>query len=189
MRRFALVLTILCAASAALADLPDDCNARRFASWTGEFPSVRVKESGSWIAGARTEDGKVCITDGTTFRWVAIGSVKIGAVPVTKRSQWTRTWTRKPNKLEGEVGGEFFIFPKDDFLVVRGEAAWRAGFKDSLIHRGDISSAAPLSGNLLKLHQEECEARLVWINGVLLVSDNHKCGGMNVVFDGVYRRD
>jgi hypothetical protein len=183
MRRFALALAIFCAAAAS-AELPETCNANRFASWTGEFPSVRVKESGTWIAGARAE-GHICVTDGTTFRWAAATSIELGAVPSTKRSQWTGNWTRKPSG-DGDVEGNFLILAKDDFLVVKGEAGWRAKFKDSLIHHGDISSAAPLAGNVLQLSDAECVARIVWINGRLLVSDNRKCGGMNVVFDGIY---
>jgi hypothetical protein len=195
MRRLALALVILGAAGAALAELPDQCNARRFASWTGVFPTVQVKEKGAWIAGARAK-GQVCVTDGNTFRWLPQKSVKIGAVPTMKRRPWVGSWTRKPSG-EGDVEGNFLILAKDDFLVVKGDASWRAKFKDSLVHRGDISDAAQLHGNVLQLGDatcldsgecDACVARLVFINGRLLVSDNRKCGGMNVVFDGVYAR-
>lgn len=53
---------------------------------------------------------------------------------------------------------------------------------------GDIEFTAAPVGNTLYDLSDICSVVLVLNNGALHVADNHGCSGMNVRFNGIYRR-
>lgn len=71
-------------------------------------------------------------------------------------------------------------------LRVEGEAFWK-GLGDN-IHIGEVNGRARPEGNVLVVEDDICRATLRLVGDYLVVSDNSDCGGMNVRFDGVYRR-
>jgi hypothetical protein len=71
-------------------------------------------------------------------------------------------------------------------LRVEGEAFWK-GFGDN-IHTGALGGSARPEGNVLVVEDDICRATLRLVGDYLVVGDNSDCGGMNVRFDGVYRR-
>ena len=73
-------------------------------------------------------------------------------------------------------------------LAVEGQAFWR-GLGDN-IHTGEVSFEAAPAGNVLTLKEDEdlCAVTIRLVGEHLVVSDNLKCGGHNVTFNGVYRR-
>ncbi len=75
---------------------------------------------------------------------------------------------------------------KTGMLRVEGEAFWK-GLGDN-IHTGAVNGEARPEGNLLVIEDDICRATLRLVGDSLVVSDNSDCGGMNVRFDGVYRR-
>jgi hypothetical protein len=56
------------------------------------------------------------------------------------------------------------------------------------IHTGVVNGSARPEGNVLVVEDDICRATLRLVGDYLVVSDNSDCGGMNVRFDGVYRR-
>ena len=73
---------------------------------------------------------------------------------------------------------------------MEGAATW-VGVNPGNVHVGELSGEAAPVANLLKLGGEDeydCRATLRLVGTYLLVTDNKQCGGVNVTFDGVYRR-
>jgi hypothetical protein len=75
---------------------------------------------------------------------------------------------------------------KAGMLRVEGEAFWQ-GLGDN-IHTGAVSGEARPEGNVLVVEDDICRVTLRLVGDSLVVSDNSDCGGVNVRFDGVYRR-
>ncbi|HEX7956001.1 MAG TPA: hypothetical protein VF508_03610 [Pyrinomonadaceae bacterium] len=72
-------------------------------------------------------------------------------------------------------------------LRVEGAATW-VGVNPGNAHVGEVSGEAAPAGNALKIEYEECHVTLRLVGPYLVASDNKQCGGLNVTFDGVYRR-
>ena len=100
---------------------------------------------------------------------------------------WVGTWESDPDSLEFSIkGGK---------LQVSGNALWDGGRNDAgdeIVHTGDIEGELEVqSGGKASLPasgEYECAADFQLLAGVLLVKDNGNCGGMNVNFNGVYRK-
>lgn len=73
-------------------------------------------------------------------------------------------------------------------LRVAGDASW-VGVNPGNVHVGEVSGEATPAGNALTVGDEDgCRLTLRLVGAYLLASDNKRCGGLNVTFDGVYRR-
>jgi hypothetical protein len=63
---------------------------------------------------------------------------------------------------------------------------------ERIIHSGDLEGKAVPAGNQLRIGDPEtpytCVATLRLLHDQLVVSDNSLCGGANVRFDEVYRK-
>lgn len=66
-------------------------------------------------------------------------------------------------------------------LMISGHAT------DGRDHFGKIASELSASGDTYAW-QNGCRGRLQQVGTRLVVTDDHACGGLNVNFDGVYRR-
>lgn len=75
---------------------------------------------------------------------------------------------------------------KTGLLRVEGEAFWK-GLGDN-IHMGAVNGNARPEGNLLVVEDDICRVTLRLVGASLVVTDNSDCGGVNVRFDGVYRK-
>ena len=75
---------------------------------------------------------------------------------------------------------------KSGFLKVKGYAIWEGA--NANVHVGGIDAAAQPQGSELVLVEEECSVSLKLVGDYLVASDNSQCGGVNVRFDGVFRR-
>jgi hypothetical protein len=75
---------------------------------------------------------------------------------------------------------------KAGFLKVKGYAVWEGTRANA--HVGGVEATAqPLSDELV-LVEEECRVLLRLVGDYLVARDNSGCGGVNVRFDGVFRR-
>lgn len=78
-------------------------------------------------------------------------------------------------------------------LFVTGEAFWpgRAGTHDyPSIHFGELDGAVSLAGHTGTYGDDnDCQVRFTILGDYLVASDNRRCGGVNVTFSGVYRRE
>jgi hypothetical protein len=75
-------------------------------------------------------------------------------------------------------------------LRVEGDATW-VGANPGNVHVGDVSGEAAPAGNVLEVgggDEHDCRLKLRLVGSYLVASDNRQCGGVNVTFDGVYRR-
>lgn len=75
---------------------------------------------------------------------------------------------------------------KTGMLRVEGEAFWK-GLGDN-IHTGVVNGNARPAGDVLVVEEDICRVTLRLAGTSLVVTDNSECGGMNVRFDGVYRK-
>ena len=71
-------------------------------------------------------------------------------------------------------------------LKVKGYAIWE-GSRDN-VHVGGVEAAAQPVGNELVLVEEECRVTLKLVGDYLVADDNSECGGVNVRFNGVFRK-
>ena len=75
-------------------------------------------------------------------------------------------------------------------LSVQGDATWQ-GVNPGNVHVGEVSGEAAPAGNALSLgggDPDDCHVKMRLVGAFLIVEDNKQCGGMNVTFDGVYRK-
>jgi hypothetical protein len=74
----------------------------------------------------------------------------------------------------------------DGRLSVEGQAHWQ-GLGDN-VHVGEVGGQVAPSGSTLALEDDTCRVTLRLVVPYLIVNDNGQCGGVNVTFDGVYRK-
>lgn len=96
---------------------------------------------------------------------------------------WLGTWGFYDNELRLTRGA------RAGSLRVAGEATWQ-GVNPGNVHTGELEGEAEPAAGALKLgaDPEDCLATLRLVGPYLVVSDNKRCGGHNVTFDGVYRK-
>jgi hypothetical protein len=95
---------------------------------------------------------------------------------------WLGAWGFHDNSLRLSRG------PKAGELRVAGDATW-VGVNPANAHVGEVSGEAAPAGNVLQVNSEDdCRLTLRLVGSYLVASDNKQCGGVNVTFDGVYRR-
>jgi hypothetical protein len=100
------------------------------------------------------------------------------ALPAPPASSWVGTWSGPTGSLTIAASG--------DTLSVQGDAAWHGA--SGQVHTGELDGPLRADGDALVYQKDGCEARLGREGGRLWVSDNLKCGGMNVSFEGTYAR-
>ena len=74
-------------------------------------------------------------------------------------------------------------------LQIAGDATW-VGVNPGNVHVGEVSGEAVPAGHVLNVGagDDDCRLTLRLVGPYLVASDNKQCGGVNVTFDGVYRR-
>ena len=119
-----------------------------------------------------------------TVGWLAAD--RLAPVPTVEHAplaSWLGTWTFYDDSLRVSRGRRV------DVLSVSGDATWQ-GVNPGNVHVGELSGQGTPVDNVLQLGEdpEDCQATLRLVGPYLVVSDNKQCGGVNVTFDGVYRR-
>ncbi len=131
-------------------------------------------------------------------RWICAwyqpqkGSETVGWLPADKLlvseqsarplpANWIGLWKYGKNSLDIRRDG------KTGRLKVKGSAIWE-GSRDN-VHVGGVEAAAQPEGNELALVEEECRVTLKLVGDYLVAEDNSQCGGVNVRFNGVFRKD
>lgn len=123
----------------------------------------------------------------------ARGSETVGWLPADRLSVsgpaaraplalWLGAWGFYDNSLRltrGRAAGA---------VRVEGDATW-AGVNPGNVHVGEVRGEAAPAGNVLEVGgDDDCRLKLRLVGSYLVASDNKQCGGVNVTFDGVYRR-
>src|SRR3954453_966071 len=86
----------------------------------------------------------------------------------------------------GKGGGIEISWPDGRRLSIRGENTWH-GLGD-VVHYGTISFTTEAASNPLKLANSGCEVSATLVGDYLMLHDNDRCGGMNVRFQGAWKR-
>lgn len=139
---------------------------RTFGDWVcAWYQPARGTEAVGWLAADR------------------LAPVETNAKPAL--ASWLGTWRFYDDEVivkQGRAAGS---------LLVEGAATW-VGANPGNVHVGELSGKAAPAANILKLvggeDEFDCRATLRLVGPYLLVSDNKQCGGVNVTFDGVYRK-
>jgi hypothetical protein len=121
-----------------------------------------------------------------TVGWLAADSLAPFETPAKPSlASWLGTWNYYDDEVRLSRG------PRAGTLRVEGEATW-VGVNPANAHVGELSGEAAPAGGVLSIsggeEEYECRATLRLVGPYLIVSDNKQCGGVNVTFDGVYRK-
>jgi hypothetical protein len=131
--------------------------------------------------------------------WIPAEAVSIAPPPPVTRDDWLGTWTRAAARIRVEPG------TKPGSLTVAGDAIWGMGDPDRVsrggIHTGEFAGTVTPAGDAVSFavgesgalpveagSADDCKVWLRRIGAWLVVDDNFACGGVNVTFRGVYRR-
>ena len=118
-----------------------------------------------------------------TVGWLPADRLNVSR-PAASRplAQWLGSWGFYDNSLRlarGRAAGA---------LLVEGVATW-VGVNPGNVHVGEVKGEAAPAGDVLEVEGDDgCHLKLRLVGSYLLASDNKQCGGVNVSFDGVYRR-
>ena len=118
-----------------------------------------------------------------TVGWLRADDVTISEADAKPPlARWLGAWDYAGQSLDIKRG------TKAGALAVSGQAFWRGGGDN--VHVGEVEFEAAPAGNVLKLEENEdlCSVTIRLVGPHLVVSDNLKCGGLNVTFNGVYRK-
>ena len=120
-----------------------------------------------------------------TVGWLAAASLNaVANAESAPLASWLGTWVFYDDEVRVSRGS------RAGTLRVAGEATW-VGVNPDNVHAGELEGEATPAGGVLTLggtEEFDCRATLRLVGPYLVVSDNKQCGGVNVTFDGVYRR-
>jgi hypothetical protein len=138
---------------------------------------VVSRKFGSWICGWY-QKGKGSETVG----WLQADKLLMSAPPATAPAlkNWLGMWKYAGTSLDIRRDG------KSDALKVKGYAIWQG--VGANVRVGGVEAVAQPLGNELVLIEEECRVTLKLVGDYLVASDNSQCGGVNVRFNGVFRK-
>ena len=116
-----------------------------------------------------------------TVGWIRADQLEVSETDANPpAARWLGEWTLYEDSLKIKRGS------KAGELHVEGSAIWH-GLGDN-VHVGEINDAAAPRGNTLTLEDDTCKLTLRLVGDFLVADDNGECGGVNVTFDGVYRK-
>lgn len=117
-----------------------------------------------------------------TVGWIQAQRLEVSNAGADARpANWLGAWEFYDGSLSVRRGA------RPGSLRVSGEAFWR-GANPENIHTGEFSGEAAPAGNVLTVRDDVCRVTLRLVGAYLVAGDNKQCGGVNVTFDGVYRR-
>lgn len=166
-------------------DMSDDCP---------EAASCRTKSyivPGDKVITNRKRGDFVCAWYTPKKGWTTVGWLKASDLdfPASRAAFTDQSWTGEWRYAENSIS----ITPNKlaGFLNVSGSAIWK-GLGDN-VHIGELDGAFSYKAGVLEYSdgdsQYDCKATLRLVDMFLVVRDNMNCGGANVTFSGVYRRN
>lgn len=100
------------------------------------------------------------------------------ALPAPPAERWVGTWSGPTGSLVVSAAG--------DGWTVKGDASWHGG--PDRVHTGEVDGPLKPDGDGLLYDKDGCTMRLGLDGAGLWVTDNLKCGGLNVTFEGSYEQ-
>lgn len=118
---------------------------------------------------------------GETVGWLPADKLVMPAPPARPAlASWLGLWKYGRKSLDIRRDS------KSGLLKVRGYAIWEG--VGANVHLGGVEAVARPQGNELILVEELCRVSLKLVGDYIVASDNSECGGVNVRFNGVYRK-
>jgi hypothetical protein len=123
---------------------------------------------------------------GGSAGWIPTGDLtRLPSQPSPPLQAWAGEWRQGDDRIHLSVKGAA--------LVATGEAYWPSKDPDPKLvpggpHDGEMGGTARPSGASVIFADDDCHVELHLVGPYLVAADNNQCGGMNVRFDGVYRR-
>lgn len=162
------------------------CRERHYAA-NGSRLLVSVERGGKWACTWYfvTDDVEVDRDWREFVGWVPTDRIRIMPATTPDLRDWVGTWSDPAGsiRIERTHGGG---------LGVSARTRWYGNLLPSgerVVHVGSADGEAHPAGDRLEIGTEgACHVHLQWVDGDLVVHDNHACGGLNVTFDGVYQR-
>ncbi|KZB99429.1 hypothetical protein AU375_04347 [Methylobacterium radiotolerans] len=135
--------------------------------------------------------------------WLPAEAVAVEPSSTVAPADWLGTWTRPEARVRVTPGDK--PVDKPGMLTFAGDATWGAGdpervrrggvhigeFAGTVAPQGDAASFAVGESGALPVETGDASDCKVWLRRVgpwLIVDDNLACGGLNVSFRGLYRR-
>jgi hypothetical protein len=116
-----------------------------------------------------------------TIGWLAADRLNIHQTEAEPPlSAWAGEWEYYENSISIRRGA------RAGDLAVEGQAYWK-GLGDN-VHVGEIGSIVRPAAGEVHIEDDTCRVTMRLVGPYLVVGDNGQCGGVNVAFDGVYRR-
>lgn len=128
-----------------------------------------------------------CLVDSFSSRIQLLNEI---APAAEKSARWNGYYVRYiNNKKDMDPSSIYIIGMSKDRIHATGWSQWSSGETDGMVNIGQINAVGSLKENKAKFDDEDsCGARMKLIGDVLLVEDETGCGGLNVTFNGEYRR-
>lgn len=124
--------------------------------------------------------------------WLPARNIKIvSPVKPPLLQDWIGTWKPIAGGNEIRIRGT----KTKGLLAIDGNALWlgaEVSPGERNVHTGEFEGTASPTGAHITVgntaEEYECVVKMQWVSGNLIVADNNNCGGMNVSFSDVYRR-
>lgn len=144
-----------------------------------------------WLKNSR--DGcqdTACLKQAYTTRLAELNQlVSTSTKPLSIAGKYERYYRGKPDNNSAHIT---ILELKDGKVHINGEALWVGNAETGNVNVGNLEGSFPLHGNTIHYtdgEAEGCRLTLAFIpKGLVVSDDNTRCGGMNVSFDGQYRK-
>jgi hypothetical protein len=152
-------------------------------AWLVRGDMVLLGESRGAFVSVSYSDGAKRMTEG----WMLRSAVVPYRAPPASLAAWRGGWVR-----DDEANITIGAGKRAGTLALSGDALW--GLRNSARARGGVNdgsftgTAVP-RGDRVVVDDAECRVVMRLAGGYLVVADNDRCGGLNVSFSGVYRRN
>ena len=146
----------------------------------GLFVYIDYVKDGEWTAG-----------------WILRTTIVEVPTPPVSFASWIGNW-RWRNLDHDSADFEIKRDKRQGFLAVEGFAIWASRipgeYDKGNLHTGELDDSARPNGRHIVFGKRahdygECQAEMELIGPYLIADDNDQCGGLNVTFSGVYRKD
>jgi len=156
----------------------------------GEKSVVRQSQR-DWLASSGIKDcaDARCIDAALAQRISLLDQVAAAGTPEAK---WTGQFVRYyKGKVDQDQSSITVLGLKDGRLAIDGSALWLGpNAAQGQVNTGELRgrTAVPTLAGVVRYVDEECHATLRLRADVLEITDEQGCGGMNVTFNGQYKR-
>lgn len=153
--------------------------------------STLKKVQKEWLHSVRNAcEDLACLTDAYTSRIAELDDMVTGeSTSMAVSGEYQRY---NGNKLDDASATITVRELKNEQVDIEGNAIWIGNVETGNINMGELNGSFPIDKNVIHYTDGEeggCRLNMTFTKNALVVSnDNMNCGGLNVTFDGKYRK-